>query len=130
MNEILNFITNNQTLLTAVFLSLFYLANKLINKLAEKPETDVWDTIQPYSSALYKIVFDGVEYLGKSNPNIQKGVAYAEKLEEFENTYKQSKTKAVKDLFSWYEAAKGKKIQDIAAEKVGELLSRSLLPLK
>lgn len=130
LNYVLTFITNNQTLLTVLVLVIAAFANKFINKMAEREEVDIWDTIQPFSSSLYKIVFDGVEYLGKANPKIQKGVAYAERLEAFENTYKENKTKAVKDLFAWYEAAKGKKIQDIAAEKLGELLSKSSLPLK
>lgn len=124
MNNILEFITNNQTFLTAILLCFTYLANKLINKMAERPEEDIWDKLQPFSSSLYKIVFDGVEYLGKNNPQIQKGIAYAERLEAFENTYRQDKTKAIKELFAWYEAAKGKKLQDAAAEKLGELLSK------
>lgn len=124
MNNILEFITNNQTFLTAILLCFTYLANKLINKMAERPEEDIWDKLQPFSSSLYKIVFDGVEYLGKNNPQIQKGIAYAERLEAFESTYRQDKTKAIKELFAWYEAAKGKKLQDAAAEKLGELLSK------
>ena len=90
--------------------------------MASKPEKDIWDQIQPYSSALYKIVFDGAEYLGKSNPKINKAIIYSNKLSEFEKTYNSDKTKAIKELFAWYEAAKGKKITEVVSEKLGELL--------
>ena len=66
MKDILEFISNNQTLIITVVLCATFLFNKLVNHFAANPKEDLWDKMKPYSNAVCSIVFDGVEYLAKS----------------------------------------------------------------
>ena len=117
----LEFITQNQTLIITLVLCFTWLANKLINKMAEKPQEDVWDKIKPYANAACKLVFDGVEFLAKSKKmtSAQKGIEYADTLAKFADYWKVDKAEAVAQLYAWYASNKKKTSeQQITADSV------------
>lgn len=117
----LDFITNNQTLIITLVLCFTWLANKLINRMADKPQEDVWDKIKPYSNAACKLVFDGVEFLAKSKKmtSAQKGIEYADVLAKFADYWKVDKAEAVAQLYAWYASNKKKTSeQQITADSV------------
>ena len=121
MQQAIDFITNNQTLLVTIVLCLTFLINKLINYMASKPKEDVWDKIKPYSNACCSIVFDGVEYLAKNKKmsSVAKSLEYADVLKKFADSWKENKSTALADLFAWYQANKKKSdSEQITADSV------------
>lgn len=121
MQQTIDFITNNQTLLVTIVLCLTFLINKLINYMASKPKEDVWDKIKPYSNACCSIVFDGVEYLAKNKKmsSVAKSLEYADVLKKFADSWKENKSTALADLFAWYQANKKKSdSEQITADSV------------
>lgn len=112
MKQIIEFISNNQILLTTALLCLTYLANKLINYMAAKPQEDVWDRIKPYSNAVCEIVFDGVEALAKTKkmPSVEKAMFYSDILKQFDSDFAKNKGQAVANLYAWYQSNKKKEV--------------------
>ena len=110
MESILNFITQNQNLLIIWSIIIAYCGHRLINYMAAKPQQDGWDNVKPYSDALYKLVFEGVEAYAKKYPmsSAAKAQTYLLKLSEFEKAWNNDKLKAVKELAAWYFAMKEK----------------------
>lgn len=113
MKEVLDFITNNQTLIITLLLCVTFLINKLVNKMASNPKEDVWDKIKPYSNAACSLVFDGVEYLAKHKKmtSAMKSMEYANVLQKFADNWSTNKATALAELYAWYESNK-KKSQD------------------
>ena len=121
MKEVLDFITNNQTLIITIVLCATFLINKLVNHLASNPKEDVWDKIQPYSNAACSLVFDGVEYLAKSKKmtSAMKSMEYANVLKKFADNWSTNKATALAELYAWYEANKKKSASEqITADSV------------
>ena len=118
MKEILDFISNNQTLIITVILCVTFMLNKLINHLASNPKEDMWDKIKPYSNAACSIVFDGVEYLAKSKKmtSAMKSTEYANVLQKFADNWSTNKAQALAELYAWYEANKKKSDQEQITE--------------
>ena len=110
MKDILEFISNNQTLIITVVLCATFLFNKLVNHLAANPKEDVWDKMKPYSNAVCQIVFDGVEYLAKSKKmtSAMKSMEYANVLQKFADGWSSNKGQALAELYAWYQANKKK----------------------
>ncbi len=121
MKEVLDFISNNQTLIITIVLCATFLINKLVNHLAANPKQDVWDKIKPYSNAACSIVFDGVEYLAKHKKmtSAMKSIEYANVLQKFSDNWSINKGQALAELFAWYEANKKKSVSEqITADSV------------
>lgn len=110
MKDILEFISNNQTLIITVVLCATFLINKLVNRMASNPKEDVWDKIKPYSNAACSLVFDGVEYLAKSKKmtSAMKSMEYANVLQKFADNWGSNKATALAELYAWYESNKKK----------------------
>ena len=108
MKEILDFITNNQTLIITLLLCVTFLVNKLVNHMAANPKEDAWDKIKPYSNAACSIVFDGVEYLAKHKKmtSAMKSIEYANVLQKFSDNWSTNKAQALAELYAWYESNK------------------------
>ena len=120
LTKIMDFISNNQLVITMVIGCATFLINKLINYMATRNDSiDIWDKVQPYSASLNKIVFDGIEMIAKKNPmsGAAKGATYILKLKEFDKLWEKDKVDAIRKLFAWYEDAKGKGEQ---AEQLSE----------
>ena len=45
MKDVLEFISNNQTLIITVVLCATFLINKLVNHMASNPKEDAWDNL-------------------------------------------------------------------------------------
>lgn len=121
MKDLLDFISNNQTLIITVVLCLTFLINKLVNHLASNPKEDVWDKIKPYSNAACSLVFDGVEYLAKSKKmtSAMKSMEYANVLQKFADNWSTNKATALAELYAWYESNKKKSASEqITADSV------------
>lgn len=118
MKDILEFISNNQTLIITVVLCATFLINKLVNKMASNPKEDMWDKIKPYSNAACSLVFDGVEYLAKSKKmtSAMKSIEYANVLQKFADNWSTNKATALAELYAWYEANKKKSDQEQITE--------------
>lgn len=118
MKEILDFISNNQTLIITVILCVTFMLNKLINYMAANPKEDAWDKIKPYSNAACSLVFDGVEYLAKSKKmtSAMKSIEYANVLQRFADNWSTNKATALAELYAWYEANKKKSDSDQITE--------------
>lgn len=114
----LQFITDNQTLIITALLCVTWLLNKFINYMAAKPQQDIWDKIKPYSNAACKIVFDGVEFLAKNKKmsSAQKAIEYGNVLQQFADNWSVSKAEAVANLYAWYASQKQK--VEITADSV------------
>lgn len=110
MKDVLDFISNNQTLIITIVLCTTFLINKLVNHLASNPKEDVWDKIKPYSNAACSLVFDGVEYLAKNKKmsSAMKSMEYANTLQKFADGWNSNKGQAIAELFAWYQANKKK----------------------
>lgn len=110
MKDIMEFISNNQTLIITIVLCATFLINKLVNHFAANPKHDVWDKIQPYSNAACQLVFDGVEYLAKNKKmtSAMKSMEYANVLQKFSDNWSANKGQALAELFAWYQANKKK----------------------
>lgn len=121
MKAVLDFITQNQTLICIVLVIGSYFLNKIINMLAARPQEDIWDKIQPYSNALCSIVFDGVEFLSKNTKltSVQKANEYAKVLSDFDENYRQDKQMAVSNLFAWYQSKKNK-AEELTSDTVAQ----------
>lgn len=122
MQQVLDFITNNQTLIITVILCVTYMLNKWINYLAAKPQQDIWDRVKPYSNAACALVFDGVEYLAKHKKmtSAAKSIEYAEVLKKFADIWNTDSCLAIAKLYAWYASAKKKSSQEeeITADSV------------
>lgn len=122
MKDVLDFISNNQTLIITVVLCATFLINKLVNHMASNPKEDAWDKIKPYSNAACSLVFDGVEYLAKSKKmtSAMKSMEYANVLQKFADNWSTNKAQALAELYAWYEANKKKSDseQQITADSV------------
>lgn len=121
MKEILDFISNNQTLIITVVLCATFLFNKLVNHMAANPKEDAWDKMKPYSNAVCSMVFDGVEYLAKSKKmtSAMKSMEYANVLQKFADVWSSNKGQAMAELFAWYQANKKKSdTEQITADTV------------
>lgn len=118
MKQIIEFITNNQTLIITALLCATWLINKLINYMAAKPQQDIWDKLKPYSNATCQVVFDGVEFLAKNKKmsSAQKAIEYGNVLQQFADNWSVSKAEAVANLYAWYASQKQK--VEITADSV------------
>ena len=110
MKDIMEFISNNQTLIITIVLCATFLFNKLVNHLASNPKEDVWDKMKPYSNAACQLVFDGVEYLAKNKKmtSAMKSMEYSNVLQKFADNWGANKGQALAELFAWYQANKKK----------------------
>lgn len=122
MKDIMDFITNNQFLLSLLLVIGSYFLNKFINVMADREGDDIWDKIRPASNELYSIVHAGIEAYSKAKPmsSIAKNQTYLLEIQKFEEAWKSDKTKAVKELAAWYFSMKQKEDK---AEISGEQLT-------
>ena len=113
MEKVLAFITNNQVVLITVLLCGTWILNKIVNRMAKRPEEDVWDKIKPWSETAYTLVFKGVEFLAQTvkMTSAQKSIEYINKLREFADSCGTDKAAAVAQLFAWYQAKKEKALK-------------------
>lgn len=121
MQQIIEFITNNQTLIITIILCVTYLLNKWINYLAARPQKDIWDRVKPYSDAACALVFDGVEYLAKYKKmtSAAKSIEYADVLKKFADIWNTDSCLAIAKLYAWYASAKKKsESEEITADSV------------
>ncbi len=114
MKDVLEFISNNQTLIITIVLCGTFLLNKLVNHMAANPKEDAWDKIKPYSNAACSLVFDGVEYLAKHKKmtSAMKSMEYANVLQKFSDNWSTNKAQALAELYAWYESNKKKSDQE------------------
>jgi hypothetical protein len=121
LNKILEFITANQHLIMLWSVLAFYALHRIINALASREQEDIWDSVKPYSDALYKLVHQGIEYYTVANPmsSVAKAQTFLLKISEFEKAWKQDKTKAIKELAAWYLSMK----QKVEQKPLGEQLT-------
>ena len=119
MQQIFDFVSNNQITIITVVLCMTWLLNKYINKKADEPQEDGWDKIKPYSNALCTIVFDGVEYLAKTKKmtSLAKSIEYLDVLKKFADAWKGDRATALAELYAWYASLK-KKSDEITADSV------------
>ena len=114
----IEFITQNQTLIITALLCGTWIINKIINYMAAKPQKDIWDKLQPYSNAACQVVFEGVEFLAKNKKmtSAQKAIEYGNVLQQFADNWSVSKAEAVANLYAWYASQKQK--VEITADSV------------
>lgn len=104
IEQISNFLSTNQILLTTALLIVSYFLKRLIDYKAANPQQDIWDTIKPGSDGLYALAHKGVEYLGKSKglDKAAKLLEYLKIVEQFERDWSSDKVNAVRKLAAWY----------------------------
>ena len=104
MTEVLNFITENQTLLIVAICALTYVINAVISYKAKKEPNSDWAKWQPTSEYVSQLVFQGAEWYGQYNKKSgdEKLDVYLKQLKAFEANYKKDKIEAVQRLLAWY----------------------------
>jgi len=112
LDQISNFITNNQFFLAALLLVGSYFLKRIVDHFAARPQVDAWDKIKPGSDALYSLVHRGVEYLAsaKKLDSAAKLIEYMKQIETFEKLWVSDKAEAIKQLAAWYLSVKAKGI--------------------
>ena len=112
IEQISNFLSTNQILLTTALLIGAYFLKRFIDRKAAAPQQDMWDTIKSGSDALYALVHKGVEYAAnaKGMDSAKKLLVYAEKLAEFERMWQTDKARAVQELAAWYLSMQAKQV--------------------
>ena len=112
IEQISNFLSTNQILLTTALLIVSYFLKRFIDYKAAAPQRDMWDTIKPGSDALYALAHKGVEYLGKSKglDKAAKLLEYLKIIEQFERDWQSDRIAAVKKLAAWYLSMQNKPI--------------------
>lgn len=123
IEQISNFLSTNQILLTTALLIVSYFLKRLIDHKAAAPQQDIWDSIKPGSDALYALVHKGVEYAAnaKGLDSAKKLLVYAEKLAEFERLWSSDKARAVQELAAWYLSMQNKPISANPSRPTPEL---------
>lgn len=123
IEQISNFLSTNQILLTTALLIVGYFLKRLIDYKATNPQQDVWDTIKPGSDALYALAHKGVEYLGKSKglDKAAKLLEYLKVIEQFERDWHSDRIAAVKKLAAWYLSMQNKPISANPSQPTPEL---------
>ena len=112
IEQISNFLSTNQILLTTALLIGAYFLKRFIDRKAAAPQQDMWDTIKPGSDALYALAHKGVEYLGKSKglDKAEKLLEYLKVIEQFERDWQSDRIAAVKKLAAWYLSMEAKNV--------------------
>ena len=112
IEQISNFLSTNQILLTTALLIGAYFLKRLIDYKAAAPQQDIWDTIKPGSDTLYAFAHKGVEYLGKSKglDKATKLLEYLKIIEQFERDWNSDKVDAVRKLAAWYLSMENKEV--------------------
>ena len=123
IEQISNFLSTNQILLTTALLIASYFLKRFIDYKAAAPQQDVWDTIKPGSDALYALAHKGVEYLGKSKglDKAAKLLEYLKVIEQFERDWQSDRIAAVKKLAAWYLSMQNKPISANPSQPTPEL---------